>query len=173
MCKYSWLIVQAPILWEDILYLVQQLVFLLLELCYATLHYCIQRWLARLEPGLHYHWATFLDSELLLQLLKYLVNRHKLLTQAIFDRCSSLQVLDYCGQALVEFTNRGEWLCFFDAFRQFSIDVPQLDVLCRPDPVDCLIWDEYKTMVDDVYPVGDVFCCWNFGRLGVHGDWGL
>jgi hypothetical protein len=59
----------------------------------------------------------------------------------------------------MEVANLGELLALFKALRDVGINDLQLDILHRPDPVDCLVRHEPRPIVDDLYLVCDVFCC--------------
>jgi hypothetical protein len=78
---------------------------------------------------------------------------------------SSLQVLDFSGQALVEVANVGECLRLFKAPGEVSINDLQLVVLHSPDPVDWLVRQVPRAVVDDLNSVCGVFCCAKFCKL--------
>jgi hypothetical protein len=54
------------------------------------------------------------------------------------DGPSGLQVLDLNSQAFVAVANLGEFIALLKTLGEDSMYNLQVDILCSPDPVDCL-----------------------------------
>jgi len=160
---------QAALFSPEIFDLVQQHFFLQPELCDVCLLRCLRLWLAFVEPSFQLGGATLLDLELFFQFLNFLLSGHYFTAQALFDGPSSLQVLDFSSQALVEVTNLAQFLGFIKAVGEVTINNLPLDILRSLDPVDFLARQEPGAILDDVHSVCDVFCCAKFCRLKAHG----
>jgi hypothetical protein len=65
--------------------------------------------------------GTFLDLDLVLQGLNIWVCTQSLLRRAILDRLSSLQVIEFSGQVLLQFRKLGKFLGLFMALQEVSI----------------------------------------------------
>ena len=118
-----------------------------------------------MEPSRQLGGATFLDLKLFLALLNFLLSGRYLPAQTIFDGLTNLQVLDFSGQALVEVANLGEFVDFLEARGVVRVDNLQLDVLCSPELVDCLVRQDTGAVIKDLHLVSEVLSCAKFCRL--------